>query len=733
MDDTPKPPPERPQADGPDSDTGKGSAASNGKDGPDSDAGKGVPSSIGTASPGGPPSKDAKASTERLSPSDLAPLALLLVVQQILFWTIVLSNNPQVSVTFDCVAGAMGLEILRGFTFSPLDTYDGVLGGIFVGALFGSPLFATFGFSGFTLKLAASAFILATLSACWIFLRRSLGPLAAFLGTATLAFPPPIHFQASAILGNWHYTEILFDLLCALLLYSLVWGGRGRDSRLALGGGVLVGLTLFNSFGSFIFLSAYAAIGWATLRGRMALKALALLGLGTIAGSSPFWWKVLIHAPFGMATGQKVPVPEEMTNLSISWNKAMEMFVDGGFAYGLHVQDFLDIPRGSALSWGLAHTMTAALFLGWILLLVRTAPSLKALALGALPGRSPADPAQLSPAVIPAAMGLVYLAAFYLSDMSLELLPWYLTNPRELGHATLTPWVFVLGLSGAVAAASFIQEARGRPVPPGLWSYGGGNTTATGRPTAETADARSPATALAALSALLLLALLLANLTALLGAVRPWGRLQGMESAFRGQCFDVHGFYMVPKLGGDLDHAGTLCNRYGSKAAQECRRGAAWAAGFLQANSEDEGGPPMGPACDSLVPPWRRECFRGLGWALQSMGQGGIVANAPEVEACDSLPNKADQAACWRGVGFPLGDHLHPSPERLMRALQDFPSSRRQDIARGAATHIGRSYSSLRFMQRLCSQWDPDLRDACGSGVEDSLSFRTDAAAVRGR
>ena len=666
-----------------------------------------------------------------------AGLAVVLGLHQAFFWAVVLSNNPQATVTFDCVTGTMGTEILKGFSFGLLDSYDGVLAGMFMAAGFGTPVFALFGFSGLSVKLAAALFSACTVASGYGLLHRIAGPLAGCLGAATLAFAPPIHFLASVILGNWHYTEIVFDMVCAWLLVRMIWptaagsdtGIRARLGRWTLtpGGfaatwGFANGLALVNSFGSLIFLGGFWVTAWALLRKRLRAIHAAIFAAGAALGATPFWWKVLFYSPYGRSSSAtKAPIPEEVTNLSVDLGKISEMFLEGGFAYGLHFQDVLGVPAGSRLAGTLAVVATWSLFGGWLLLMVRTAPSLGRIVSGIVPGRE-VDVSRVSPAVFPAGMGLTYFLAFLLSDMNLELLPWYITNPRELGHAILTPWTMVLGLSGAVLAARLVEEARGGVVREGEIGFSG---------------RRLPPRVAAVAAVGGWAALVGVDAYGMARAVQPEGYLPGLASAYRGSCWDVHGFYMTPYLDLDLSQAHAGCSEYGERQALECRRGATWALGYntYDPYAEEDGRPvaELGGSCMSLAEPWRAECMRGVGWSLQSAGAGGMTLMVDDTSACDSFASSGDQTACWQGVGFPLGDHLHTVPVRLMTALRDMPPERRVEIAEGSALHIGRTYSSLRTMLRLCDAWDPDLRDACLAGVERSLFFRPDAAEVRSR
>ncbi len=654
------------------------------------------------------------------------PLIAVVGLQQLAFWAVVLSNNPQATVTFDCVSGSMARDVLRGFAYSPLDTYDGILGGMAIGATTGLPIFALFGVTGLSVKAAAALWSGATALVGTLFLQRFFGRRAAVLGGLTLALPMPTMFLASTILGNWHYTELLFELAVAGGLCWLIWGGGVRRRGALFGFGLLSGLALFNCFGSLIFFGAFWAVMWAMLRVAAGWRGIASYVGGVLLGATPLWAKLLLHTPYDapvLEGGTKVP--KEMLALSVDVGKLGDLLVDNGFSWGLHFQDALDAPRGTVLSMTLATVVTAALFAGWIGLLWRTSPSIRALLGGLLPGRA-VGPERVSPAVVPALMGAFYALAWLLSDMNVAVRPWYLANVRDLGHATLIPWAMVMGLCGAVLVGRMSDGSTDGP-PPG--------------------ERALPSMVPKAMGGLLL-AMIAANAFGIARATAH-DTPPADGSIYRGTCHDVHGFYMGPHVvgaaaatqAGDplpesqyVATAEAACAPYGPEAALECPRGVVWSLGFGQVDfeGEDEGGPRPN-ACLGLPSALRAECLRGMGWALQSMGEGGIVAASLEAERCDDFVEAVDRDACWRGVGFPLGDHLSNRPDRLMRALKDFPPDRREQIARGAATHLGRTYSSWSWMVGMCQRWDPVYRPACVAGLEDSMAFRPDAEAVRAR
>ncbi len=178
-------------------------------------------------------------------------LLALAAIQQAAFWWVVGSGNPQATVTFDCVTGAMGRDVLRGFAYGPFDAYDGILGGMAVAATASAPILGVLGHSGFAVKAAAGLWAMATVLIGATFLERTFDRRTGLIGGLLLALPMPTTFLASTILGNWHHTELLFELAVAGGLCWLAWGpGLGRRGSL-FGFGLLSGLALFNCFGSY--------------------------------------------------------------------------------------------------------------------------------------------------------------------------------------------------------------------------------------------------------------------------------------------------------------------------------------------------------------------------------------------------------------------------------------------------------------------------------------------------
>ena len=618
-----------------------------------------------------------------------------------------LTGNPEATVTWDCVAGSMAEDALRGWAFSPLDSFDGILGGMFLASLVGLPMFKALGVTGLTVKGLS-----VTLAGAIVFLTgvvwgRALGDRAGALAAAAVAFLPPVAFISSLMLGNWHFTEIGFEMsLCGVLL-GAIWGSRSHKKLTPLWSasvGMLAGLAVFNCFATAVFLPVLYAIGWSTSRHRISWTSAAAHGVGLSAGALPLWSKVLLHKPYGLAGGGSVKVPDEATNVSLSFGKLWGLF-DGAFQQGLHFDTALSTPAGSVASGALAGLASVALLVGWLMLAARSYPSIVALAVGIMPGRR-AVKADVSPVVVPVLLAAIFLGALLASDMNLRRLPWYLSNPRDHDHIVLIPWLAQLALCGALLADSLWREARtgvvrGGEVPWG-WSRGG-----------------------SVLGVLPVASVVLTGVLGLSAFASPDDGAKGTRDAFRGSCWDVKGFMMAPHVDLNVDAALALCTEYGAQESEECGRGVAWAVGFFGAERfmDEERGEPHA-ACAELKAPERSECLRGVGWGLSSAAGGDVSEGAELAGMCDGVWPEEDAQWCWRGVGFPVGDHLGSSPERLRRALEDFPPERRQDIAEGAGALVGRTYESEETMRALCAAWGEDIEESCWHGVQSSLRWR---------
>ncbi len=653
------------------------------------------------------------------------PLLLILAAQQTLLWLVLLSNNPETTVTWDCVAGAMGYEALRGWSFTALDSFDGVLGGMFVASLLGLPFFSLFGVTGLTVKATSALLIAALTVLTWCtWSRFSSRPHAVFACTA-VALVPPVVFISSLMMGQWHFTELIFESLAIFLLLRMLFESAGQDSfsvRGVLGLGVVLGLALFNCFASLVFFPVFLGLLWAMGKDRLRwLHGLSLV-VGLVAASSPGWWKLVGHHPYGIEAAIRPSIPPQATNSRFELGQLVEMFPGGGFTSAMHFDTAFGGEPLYGLSWFLAVLVTAGLFLGWLGMCLRTAPSLRAVLVALLPGRPAASSGSISPALLPPAMAGLYGLAYILSDLRLRPLDWWLSNPRDHGHTALVPWIVWMSLSGALLLGSFIQEWRGQPCAAGEWQM-------------PSWLSRAGAMALAFAIVLSVQLPSLVGIAAM--RIEPSPDLSA-GAIYRGHCWDAFGFYMAPHLHLDAGRINDACARYGDVGRVECYRGGAWAMGFLetsrQVGSTLRGGPsPLArggnggsaASCVGLPELWRGECLRGVGWALASGGAGDVSAARSMAEDCDLLVVEADRRACWLGVGFPIGDHLNSTPPRLRRRVLDLPEERRQWVVEGAGAQVGRTYGTRAAMQMICEAWGPEYAESCMRGAEQSLSFRS--------
>ena len=642
--------------------------------------------------------------------------ALVAAVHQLLFLAVLRRDPPGMTDTWDCVVGAMATDSLGGFSFSVLDSWDGVIGGMQLRALMGMPLYVLFGVTPWTLRLSAALVALLTGFVIYRVGWRIGGRLAGTLAAAVYLLGPPQLFFASVSAGNYHSSEVLFEGVALLMLLAAVQaeqrGGLRRPGLWALGWGLWLGFAVFHCFASLIFLPALWLVAWTCLRHRTGLTGIALHAVGLVVGLLPSWWKVLFHTPYGARGASRPETPREATSVSFDLGELTELLPGGGFSQALHFETALDTPAGSPMASLLSWGVTVVLFVGAAALLVRLAPSFGALLLGAVPGRR-VEPSRIRPAVLPAAMVVLFTVAFVLSDMGLDRLPWYLSNVREHDHVAIVAWIAWMSICVALLAASLLGERRrGR------------------RRTGELAAGRWDRGALAALAGLGV-AWLVGTGAAARVAVAT-GPTTGLhEPSTRSACWDVPGFFIASYLGPDDAGIEAGCRQYGEHAWLECRRGASWARGFSASagalNSELGSWTPseLAGTCHELGEPWTQECLRGVGWGLRSDGEGDVATDDGMVRICDALEEPVDRRACWLGVGFPLGDHLGSSPARLRRAVLDLPVERRDWIVEGAGAIVGRNHQHPVAMRAICASWGPDLAWACERGAAASLAWRT--------
>jgi hypothetical protein len=613
-------------------------------------------------------------------------LWVVLLLHAVVFWTVVGSASPWTTAPLECAPGAMAEMLLSEGGWSVWDSFHGALAGMFVGALAGLPLFALVGVTPLAIKVVTWLGAVALVVVAWALLERHVDRSAALLGAAGLAFAPPVLFHTSTVLGNWHWTQLIFDYGLALFALALVRADRGRRAWAAFG--LATGLALFNCVGSFPFV----VIAWAIVAlgrfGRAHLGRFGLAAATATLGLLPYLYKLLWRHPFGL---EQVPADQTLGRLSRldpDPTKLLDLLYPE-LPWALHVHDALPgWPLG--LTTGLEVLWVAVVWVG-----LGGATLLGVRRWRAERGR--AVPVEL----IPGLFALAFIAAYVLLQIRLEMLPLPFTNIREMGHRILPPLLAALLVGSAIGWRSFAGRAAGRW--PGLLLAIGLAPAAIG----------------------------LLSQAALVQRGAPEG--VGLSS-YRASCGDLLGFAVADAFRSDPAGGLAACDELPVSLAGDCRLGAARATGFLSGalgSLPSEVAPPgwtssrlalfgsARTACEGLEEPGRAECVFGLGWFVGMSNWGR--ATWP-LDACDSLPQR-DRDACWRGVGFPVGDHLHPYPDKPRSVLEQAPKARRALVAEGAGAAIGRTWDSRALGEHYCASFD-DLAEACRRGVARSWEGR---------
>jgi hypothetical protein len=585
-------------------------------------------------------------------------LAALLALHGAWTWAMFGSGSAWATTPLECQTGGMAALLRAGSPWSVADLWHGAMGAHFLVALLSVPLHAVMdpAVANQVLAWAGAAGLVAIV---WTLLERHLGWEAALCGAAAVAFGPPVLARAAWSLGDWHWSQMLFDFgALALALHA-----RRRWALL----GAVTGLGLANSLGSL----PYLALAWAVAAWR-GLDRGAAVGAGLAAVLAwPAWWKLLVHRPFGLP-----PTPDRTASRLSSFGFEPDKLLDllgPPFAQALH------LPAGGAwlwmaAVWGGALVLAAAVIRGLrppigARLRWRRAPSL--------------------PAMLLVWLG-VFVAAYVVLRVRLLVGPEDFSNARSTTHRLLPPLVASLAVAAGAGWGGLARRRR----------------------------------------AFLAVGLL----PALLGAGAQIALLgDGSLRDFRGVCFEPLGYYAGQTIP-DPAAALAACDEL-PVGAPGCRVGAAWGVGFGAAASandrflRDRRGRSvltMGAEADSaavcrtLPADLRGGCLRGFGW---HGGAFNWVARGWPVQACAQLRTDEERRGCWAGVGFPLGDHLGPTPERIGRVLLRADPAVRPDIARGAGYAIGRTWGRPGRALRLCDRIG-EHADACRRGVEEAFAER---------
>ena len=609
-----------------------------------------------------------------------APLAAWMLLHGALLLTIWFSGSLWGSWPLECSVGTIAWDLRNGLNpLIPLhDYYDNWTTGYLVAALASAPFQLLFDSPAAATKAMGLLWSLATLGLTWTFLLRNVGRRAALWGTGLMAAPPPLLLYYNLGSGNYHYTEILFDLLVALIAAEL--GTRRWSSARAWAGlGLAAGLAVTNCYGSAVF--AGAAVLWLWLRDRRTPLRLAPWAAlpGLALGLAPWLYKLTLHAPYGLDSG---PVLNKGLYVRPSLQSMLGEVARLPADYAAHLAFQDGLVRWLDIGQGLAAGQIYALLVAWA----------GAIGLWHLRQR----PASVLPALFAVALTVVIIV----SNQEIEHLEPALSQFRD--SRFLPPLVAFAAIAAGVGAETLGR--RGAPM--------------------------------------ILAPALLISLLATTGAVEPRGRGDGEGIAYRGRCYVLQGLYAsayfdelpagqpsVPWSGPDV------CAGFPLAEQRDCQRGRIWGVGlkhldhrafFEGARASSSLLTPEGVRiCEALDGPWRADCWRQAGWAAATMartGHYGVQAEAT-ARACLRTPSAQESGWCLEGYGFHLADHYGwaPGKLRLLVPADRFTREARLHMLRGAGILIALQFEGPAAAERACARYGellPSYEAACREGLQ---------------
>jgi hypothetical protein len=260
------------------------------------------------------------AAVARASPAAVAVALALAVGTGLRIWIL---SSPLGSLDADeAITGLIARHALDGefYVLYWLSYYGGTQE-----ALLTAAVFAVFGSSVLALKLTALSLFIAASALAWAVGRRTVGPGAAWLGTA-LFWVSPAYFVWWTTKARAYYG---LGLICELAVLLLVLRLRERDSR---ADAVMLGFTLgFGAWASLQFLLvALPALAWLAWR-RPAAYRLAWLALPALAVERHLGWRGT-HATAGPGSCRaRKPAPTRRT--STDWSTSSSSYYRPGWAY----------------------------------------------------------------------------------------------------------------------------------------------------------------------------------------------------------------------------------------------------------------------------------------------------------------------------------------------------------------------------------------------------------------
>jgi len=628
---------------------------------------------------------------------------VILLVHGVVFWSVSGLGSPWATMSLECAPGAIS-ELLLGTGPWPLwDSYDGATGGYLLMGLLATPLFALLGPSGWVPQLLAYVLAAGLVVLVYRMFDRWVGRTSALLGAAGLAFAPPVLFRASLTFGDWHWTQMLFDYGLALWVLAVA-SQPVPETRAPLGYrlalfrspgcwlvlGLGSGLAITNSMGSIPFVGVTWALALLLVPGFRAPRSVLTAMSSAAVGASPFLYKLLLHRPFGLDVDAGEKTVGRLKQLAPDPAKLWDLLF-GHLPGALHIEAALPtVPAGLA---GLGASLWVVVVWAGLGLAVHAVT------------RSDRDSRAMAARVLPVLFVVVFVLAYVVLDIRLQSLFPEFSNPREAADRMLPPLLVGLLCSSAVGWGVLVDRLRAE-------------------------DSRF----LARIAVGLALVPVVVGGLSQLGLVTSATSSGASPSVYRASCFEPLGFFASRPYHGDSVALQRRCSELNDPAAARgCRVGAAWGQGFYSAGLQfrpSEGTTGHGVvalteeallACGDLSAGQRQACLLGLGWYVGTTNWG---RSQWPLSVCEGLADVRDRAACWRGVGFPLGDHLHAMPDRLGAALGRVPESHRYDVVRGAGYSVGRTYASVEHGLTLCSRLGSSLSAGCEAGVLEALAER---------
>ncbi len=594
---------------------------------------------------------------------------------------------------FECGIGQIAHDLPRGLNPAvPLqDYYDGGTTGYLLAGLLASPFTLLPIRTIYAVKLYSLLFDAAVLVVAYAFLHRNLGRAAAVAGVILLALCPPLLAYYALRPGDYHYSELLFELGLALVVCEVVLRGRRTGRWYALLGGV-AGLAIANCLASAAYVGVAGLLWWCLDKGALRRAGFWLAPPAFALGISPWLHKLLLHTPYGVAEqslGARGLPPIGRAMLD-RLGKEFGLLLEG-LPLNLGFTDALG-PWALGFGWIWAIAAIAAVF--GVLWAGRTGLKLLARGLVSAPELTEAHRT---------AVGMLVLPAFFVAFVLAWLLSGYGFAPADVDTTALRDNRFLPAGVGFLAlnlgaAIGLLVQRRGRG-----W-------------------------------ALLLLPLVGMTLAGQLAMV-SWTGLSASEGIpYRGQCTDLQGLFASEVLAdrsllpAEAVQAGVqLCS--GFEDASDCLRGYAWGVALgevrcapgargVQCLLTDAGI----QRCDALpAGELTRDCIRQVGWSYNHrLRLEPRPAHVAYSGWCGEFGG-ARASWCLEGMGFWLADELGYAPWKFdVFARPEAGRSMRAAVAKGYGYAITHHLEQGWKARAVCAELgllDPAIEAPCLSGV----------------